>query len=218
MKPILTTLLILLPMLSAAGRPTSELPMYGGQHDPVVQQNTQFSKDAAQAAWRHYYKGEFDIAIKRFNQAWMFDRDNPEVYWGFGLIMGQRASIEDTEENLKQSIRFLEMAVAKAPENGMILGDLAFSHTLLGHYYQSHAGNSDKAPEQFNIAGSLFEKAYEIEPAYPPITANWAVLHFYLEKFDLANEKVKKAQKLGYRFSREFLSDLRASSRARSRR
>ena len=72
--------------------------MYGGQHNPTVERNPDFSRDATHRGWEAYYQGDFDTAIKRFNQGWMFDRENPEVYWGFGLIMGQRAFEEDPEE------------------------------------------------------------------------------------------------------------------------
>ena len=133
--PLLT--LCLLGQLAFAERPMNELPMYGGQHNPSVESNTAFSRDATRRGWNAYYQGDFDTAIKRFNQGWMFDRENPEVYWGFGLIMGQRSSLENPEQNLKESIYFLQIAMEKAPQDGRIIGDVAFSNTILGKYYKS---------------------------------------------------------------------------------
>lgn len=94
-KTILTLLVIcLLPHSVFAKRPMNELPMYGGQHNPVVERNEGYSKVAIQKGWQAYYSGDLNTAIKRFNQGWMFDRENPQVFWGFGLIMGQRAFLE----------------------------------------------------------------------------------------------------------------------------
>lgn len=218
-KMKIQTLLILLclPAALAFGRPINELPMYGGKHDPQVRQNSLFSKDAAQTGWRYFYQGDYDTAIKRFNQAWMFDRENAEAYWGFGLIMGQRASQEEPKNNLKESIRFLEMAVSKDAENGKIIGDLAFSHTLLGYFYRSQMKSESKAIEHFETAGPLFEKAFSLAPEYPPIIANWAFFYFYTGDIDLARSKVTEAEKLGYRFSPDFLRALNDSGGARTR-
>jgi hypothetical protein len=59
----------------AAERPINELPMYGGKHNPTVETNKKFSESAAKLGWKYYYSGDVDTAIKRFNQAWMFDRE-----------------------------------------------------------------------------------------------------------------------------------------------
>jgi tetratricopeptide (TPR) repeat protein len=141
----------------------------------------------------------------------MFDRENPEVYWGFGLIMGQRASIEDPESSLKESIRFLEMANDRAPEDGRIIGDLAFSHTILGHYFQANEKNDKKAQGHFETAGELFSKAYMIAPTYPPITANWSVFYFYIGNYEKAKIKANEAIMLGYRFSPDYIKELESN-------
>jgi len=186
----------------------NELPMYGGQHNPIVERNVGFSRDATQRGWKAYHQGDFDTAIKRINQGWMFDRENPEVYWGFGLIMGQRASQEDPETGLKESIRFLGMANVRAPEDGRIVGDLAFSHTILGHFYQTYGQSDKKAQAHFETAGKLFGKAYMKAPQYPPITANWSVFYFYTGDYQRAKTKADEAILLGYRFSPDYINEL----------
>jgi tetratricopeptide (TPR) repeat protein len=201
----------LLGQLAWAERPMNELPMYGGQHNPAVERNVDFSRDATQRGWKAYYQGDFDTAIKRFNQGWMFDRENPEVYWGFGLIMGQRASAGDPESSLKESIRFLKMANDRVPEDGRIIGDLAFSHTILGHYFQSNGKNDKKAQEHFETAGELFNRAYTKNPSYPPITANWSVFYFYIGNYEKAKAKADVAIMLGYRFSPDYIKELESN-------
>lgn len=205
MKNILIAFQFLWPMLATAERPMNELPMYGGQHDPSVERNPDFSKDAAKRGWKAYYEADIDTAIKRFNQAWTFDRENPEVYWGFGLVMGKRASQEEPKKNLEESIRFLKMAVDRDKKNGRILGDLAFSFTLLGHYLKS---DKKDGKENFEKARELFPAAFKLDSEYPPTVANWSVFYFYTQDYNAAKKKAEEAVKMGYKFSPEYLKDL----------
>lgn len=194
----------------------NELPMYGGQHNPTVDGNPDLSRDATQRGWKAYYQGDLDTAIKRFNQGWMFDRENPEVYWGFGLVMGRRASQENPEKNLKESIRLLQMAHEKTPKNGRIMGDLAFSHTILGHYYKSEVKNDKLAAEQFGKAGELFPRAFEADSEYPPTVANWSVYYFYTEDYPKAKSKADEATVIGYRFAPGYIKDLEKNLKQRT--
>lgn len=202
----------LFSQLAMAERPLNELPMYGGQQNPAIERNLDFSRDATQRGWKAYYQGDFDTAIKRFNQGWMFDRENPEVYWGFGLIMGQRAAGEEPESSLKDSVKFLEMAMDRSPEDGRIIGDLAFSHTILGHYFQSR-DDGTQAQRHFETAGSLFSTAYAKTPTYPPLSANWSLLHFYRGDYKQAKAKAEAAIMLGYQFSPDYIQELESHLR-----
>jgi tetratricopeptide (TPR) repeat protein len=204
---IITILFILLASIAVA-RPINELPMYGGEHDPTVERNPAFSRDATKLGWKYFYKGELDTAIKRFNQGWMFDRENPEVYWGFGLIMGKRATQESPEINLNESIRFLKIATEKAPQDSRIMSDLAFSNTILGYFYKSQKSNKKLAKIHFDKAESLFNKAYKIDPNYPPIIGQWSFLHFYSGDYKKAKNKAEKAISMGYEYSPAYLKDL----------
>lgn len=188
-------------------RPENELPMYGGKRTPNIEQNKDLSTSAAKLGWQYYYKGDLDTAIKRFNQAWMFDSNNVDAFWGFGLIMGQRASQECPETSLKESIRFLQMAKERSPKNGQIIGDLAFSHTILGHYYKSE--QKMESAVQFAEAGKLFVEAYKADPKYPPIVANWSVFYFYTGDYQKAKSKADEAIGMGYDFSPDYISDLK---------
>jgi tetratricopeptide (TPR) repeat protein len=189
----------------AVERPVNELPMYGGQHNPSVGTNKANSKSAAELGWKYYYSGDLDTAMKRFNQAWMFDRENVDALWGFGLIMGQRASQEDTEKNLRESIKYLAMANARSPKNARILVDLAFSHTILGDYLLS---NKKSAKDEFNKARTLFQQAEKLEPEYPLVYSNWSVLEFYTGNYSSAKKLLAKSKKLGFKPDPAYEKDL----------
>jgi tetratricopeptide (TPR) repeat protein len=206
-KFLIIMVMLCLPLwVNAKERPTNEIPMYGGTHTPTVEQNKKFSESAAQLAWQYYYKGDLDTAIKRFNQAWMFDRESVDALWGFGLIMGKRASEELPEQNLKESIRFLGMADEKAPRNARILVDLALSHATFGQYL-NNIGNTG-SHDEFIKASGLYEAAEKIDPNYPLLYFDWSVLEFYQGNYLKSQERLDQAKKLGFQPDPVFVQDL----------
>jgi tetratricopeptide (TPR) repeat protein len=208
MKNIILTLFILVcfSQIAYAEHPMNEIPMYGGQHDPQVEENKEFSKDAAELGWQYFYSGDHDTAIKRFNQAWMFDRNSPQAFWGFGLIMGARSMQENTEENLKESINFLGKANELSKDNPKIMVDLAYSETMLGVFMKSE--KKEGFQNHFDKARKLYEQSENIETGYPLLYSNWSVLEFYEESYLEAKEKLDKAKRLGFEPDPEYEKDL----------
>ena len=105
MKKIIS--LILLICLISFSKPAlsqqdNEMPMYGGKSFTPEEEtiNGQFvqgitgvyGKEAAYEAmlvegWLKFFKGRFDLAMKRFNQAWLIDSENPLTALGFAQIL-----------------------------------------------------------------------------------------------------------------------------------
>ncbi|AGF78017.1 hypothetical protein UWK_01457 [Desulfocapsa sulfexigens DSM 10523] len=193
---LLSIFLILHSVAFASDRPSNEMPMYGGANKSHIQPDKKLSRETAQLGWKYFYKGDHDTAIKRFNQAWMFDHNNLDALWGFGLIMGNRAAQEDPLFNINESINYLNLAKSMAPENGLILGDLAYSYTFLGSYLKE----KDKNPhESFIKAEKLFQEATKIEPKHPLILLNWSILEYQKGNYSKAKKPLDKAKGYGFR-------------------
>ena len=190
-----------------AERPIEELPMYGGQHNPEVETNKGFSQSAAQLGWEYFYKGDVDTAIRRFNQAWMFDRENIDALWGFGVVMGARATQEDPEHNLRESVRYLEMADSKSNDNYRLMVDLAFSCTLLGYFLKSNEKTAE-ADQYFIQARKTFEKSERLGSTYPLLYSNWSVLEFYEGNYQMAKTRLARAKDLGFKSDPQYEQDL----------
>ncbi|MBL4744561.1 MAG: hypothetical protein JKX87_08040 [Cycloclasticus sp.] len=197
MKIIITLILFILSGAVSAERPSNEQPMYGGTHNPTVEKNEEHSASAASLGWQYFNNGDLNTAIKRFNQSWMFDRENAEAYWGFGLIMGRRSTEGNTETNLQESIKYLAKANQLSKNDYRIIVDLAFSKTLLGYFLKENKKATYK--NFFREADALFKKAQNIKSNYPPLYYNWSVLKFYEEDYSLAESKLKKAKKQDYK-------------------
>jgi hypothetical protein len=135
------------PAPAARGNyPINELPMYGHLTKTAAQKRAdkkyieyatsggrsrEHAADmAAKAGWNYYYKGDQPTAIKRFNQAWMLDPENPLALWGFAGICRDRDQMDD-------AIRYFEMAIEKDPEN--ILLERDYQNTVLQMRQREHA-------------------------------------------------------------------------------
>ncbi len=83
------------------------------------------AKFTAARGWQHLKKREIEIAMQRFNQAWLLDPNFYGTYWGFGVIQGNKG-------NLKECIEFLKKANQLSPSSNVrLLSDLAHAEKLL---------------------------------------------------------------------------------------
>jgi tetratricopeptide (TPR) repeat protein len=187
--------------------PNNSEPMYGGRYNPDTAPDMEKSRSAANLGWEYYYKGDYETAVKRFNQAWMFNRENAEVFWGFGLVQGQRAKKGNTDFYLNDSVRHLKRADNLDPKNYKIMVDLAYSHTLLGGYC-SDQGSKEKAGAEFSEAQNILQKAEEINGQYALLYSGRSFLGFYSGDYEKAKIYLEKAKELGFRADPMYESEL----------
>lgn len=99
--------------------PPSLLPMYGpGEKTEASRQadaayiakiegmgvtRAEGAKRTIVTAWSYFEHGDLDGSILRFNQAWLLDPDNPEVYHGFAAITAQRGGSPDEVDRYYQT-------------------------------------------------------------------------------------------------------------------
>lgn len=97
-------------VLVACATPINERPMYGGREKtPAMREaDARFiqdciadgtnreaaSREVSQLGWQYFFRNDFSTAMKRFNQDWLLDPNNPEAYWGFGLIRKKEGDYE----------------------------------------------------------------------------------------------------------------------------
>ncbi len=71
---------------------------YGSRQDAV--------NSMLRFAWKHFMEGDLDNSMKRFNQAWLLDSLNADVYKGFGNIMMDKGM---DKESIRYFDRYLEL-------------------------------------------------------------------------------------------------------------
>lgn len=146
--------LVLFGIAQASERPINELPMYGGQDKSHIQPNAEFSQNASDIGWEYLMKGDFDTAIKRFNQSWMFNHNNVNALWGFGIVTLHRGNIlnENSLFNLKESVKYLEMAKSIKPNELRLIVDLSLSYIFLGNELKK---NNEQYMQYFDKAEKI---------------------------------------------------------------
>lgn len=117
----------LLVLTVACASPPSEmahLPMYGGMDRQAVpafksadeqliagSMRAFGSRDnASDVSVDHGFKfvaqKEYSMAMKRFNQAWVLNPDNPQVYRGFGVVLVKRGQYCDAVPLLEKALSY----------------------------------------------------------------------------------------------------------------
>lgn len=118
----------------------NKLPMYGNKTkcksqiqidedfikecDDLFNNRKAASKFHIDWAWGYFYKNHLDTAIMRFNQAWLLDSLNPDVYWGYGNILGM-------QKDYKSSINYFEKSIKLNPNNPKVLESSSTSYLHL---------------------------------------------------------------------------------------
>ncbi|MGB3211405.1 MAG: hypothetical protein WBB19_11930 [Desulforhopalus sp.] len=189
--------LFLFSIAQASDRPVNEIPMYGGQDKSHIQPNAELSQNASNTGWEYLMKGDVDTAIKRFNQSWMFNHNNADALWGFGIITLHRGNIlqEDSLYNLTESVRYLEMAKSIKTRELRLIVDLSLSYIFLGNELKK---NSDPYIQYFDKAEENLNDAIAINEGYPMIYANYSALEYYRENYPQSKEYLEKAKSLGF--------------------
>lgn len=194
MNKIILTAVFLLFMNSCSSNAqpcdpkNNELPMYGGVQkcpeliaaDEIFFQTVakQYpdkkiaAKEMVTLAWDYLYKRDISTAMKRFNQAWMLDSLNANVYWGFASIQGYRQQFTESEILFKRAI------VLDSLQSNLYV-DYA---TTLGNLYDK-TKNQDKLLECINV----LDKAIALDENNAKAYFQKAVCFYYLD--DMANAK-----------------------------
>ena len=175
----------------------NKLPMYGNTRKCTGQieadkiflehcdKDFKNRKDAAKhmimRGWQYYRLNKTDTAMMRFNQAWLLDSLNADIYWGFGNLLG-------LEGKFKESISFFEKSLRLNPNNASVWNDASVS------YGNSFVKSNDK--EQLNAAISALKKAIALDPKNPRFYSGLTSAYCYFVQKDSAKKYFKITKQL----------------------
>jgi tetratricopeptide (TPR) repeat protein len=135
----------------------------------------------AKQGWKYLYADKLDTAIMRFNQAWLLDSLNADVYWGFGNILGKQAKFED-------ALPFFERAAKLDPKNIKIFQDMSTSYGNV--FFQT------KDIKFLELSIKALKSASSLEPKNAAIYAQLAGAYSYFAKRDSADKYFKIADQI----------------------
>ena len=196
-----------------------QLPMYGGidrQADPELQAadnklidtlvQKYGSPEAAERSMvelgtRYFQGGNYVMAMRKFNQAWLLDPNSPDAYWGFAIIYDDQGKSCEAKRMIDRALQLnLTRPVALA-DAGRIYTYCAVSNESL---------NETDRRLYFEQSEELYSRAVSMAPTNQYLFGSWAIAHYWQGDYADAWKMLKKQRALGGTPGEDFLSLLRA--------
>lgn len=199
-----------------------QLPMYGGMDrssvanlqaaDDVLIEDTvkEFgSREKASAAFVEsaftlYQQDDLAAAMRRFNQAWVLNPDNPGVYWGFASVLQDQGQDCEAMEMIEKSLDFGQYLPGLYPDAGRMIVRCTLSEPKL---------TPAEKQTRFERAESLFEEAARKDDNKGYVYSSWATAYYWRGDYADAWRMVTKTRGVGGQLPDTFLSALRKKMR-----
>ncbi|MGE8702932.1 MAG: hypothetical protein ACN6O5_09620 [Achromobacter sp.] len=164
------------------------------------------SSAAAQArveeGYRLFREDQPGSAMRRFNQAWLLNPDNPEVYAGFAVVL-------ESQRKICQAMSMMDRAISLNPP--------AFRgiHADAGRIAARCAAEDKTLPPEARIAATTrsdewYRKGEAVEPDKGYLYASWATAYYWRGQYGEAWAMVHKSRAAGGSPDAEFVRMLRA--------
>ena len=155
--------------------------------------------------WTALRAKQLDVAMSRFNQAWLLNPKNYTVFWGFGAVLSERGRLTEAIEQLETARELIDDPIQRPA----LLADLG---TLHSEYAARLAKNKElERAHHFVIANTRFTECLENDPKFASGWREWAISLYDQERYSEAWIKAKRAQELKAEpFPPEFIKKLGA--------
>ncbi|MNX75925.1 hypothetical protein D3C86_1074160 [compost metagenome] len=196
-----------------------ELPMYGrinrsglatkAADDKWVADVTQAYGSRAQAAriwveqgYRFYQADQLGMAMRRFNQAWLLDPANPEVYTGFAAVLHDQGKY-------CQAMGMMDKALSHDPPSFQGI------YADAGRIAARCAAEDKTLPPEARVAATSrsdewYRKGEALEPDKGYLYASWATAYYWRGQYGEAWAMVVKSRAAGGAPGAKFMDMLRA--------
>ena len=175
----------------------NKLPMYGGVKkckeqiefdkeflqdcDKTFKSRKEASLHMIMRGWQYFYGKKLDTSMMRFNQAWLLDSLNADVYWGFGNLLGSQGKF-------KESLPFFERSIKLNPTNAKVWQDESITYGNI--FFQT------KDKKNLNLSISSLKKAISLDPNNPRLYGQLTAAYSYFMQKDSARKYLKITERL----------------------
>ncbi|QOW09884.1 hypothetical protein Q73A0000_05655 [Kaistella flava (ex Peng et al. 2021)] len=135
--------------------------------------------------WEYFYDNDNETSMKRFNQAWLLDNTNSQIYWGFGNLLGRSNKFEE-------SLKFLKKSIQIDPNKPEVYESISVSYGQL--FYKT------KDAKFLNLRLENLKKAMKIEPRNGRVLGEIANTYAYLKQKDSLIKYIKKTDEIDSKF------------------
>lgn len=141
----------------------------------------------AAQGWASLKNGKPEVALQEFNQAWLLNSQNYQVFWGFGAVLSEQGRLGEAIEQLEVANRLIDEPAQKVA----LLSDLGSVYSELASRLPEDK-QLDRA-QHFISANQRFAESLEIAPNYAPSWREWAISLYRQERYSEAWIKAKRA-------------------------
>ncbi len=230
LRPVVAVLLCWLACLAGGPQPAhaqseepDKLPMFGQpkipRPDNLKKADEEFIRDStlrfgnraagsnalATQGWTAIRAKQPDVAMQRFNHAWLLNPKNFRVFWGFGALLSERGRLKEALEHLETARELVDDPAQRVA----LLCDLGTVHSE--YAVRLPADRQLERAQHFVLANSRFTESLENDPKYAMSWREWAMSLYDQERYGEAWVKVKQARESNAEpFPSEFLKKLSA--------
>jgi tetratricopeptide (TPR) repeat protein len=204
------------------GDATTKLPMYGqpeiARPEDLKKTDEAFIRDAtfrfgsrgaasralSEQGWANVRQGMLDVAMRRFNEAWLLNPKNYQAFWGFGAVLSEQGKLTAAIEQLETARELIDEPKQKV----LLLCDLGTVHSV--YAVRLPADKQLDRAQHFVIANNRFAESLEIDPNSARSWRDWAISLYEQERYSEAWLRAKRAIELKAQpFPPNFLESLR---------
>lgn len=111
------------------------------------------ARRAIELGWQAFENKDFETAIRRFNQAWLLDPENPAIYWGFALVTHERGEpLQKVERWFAETERRIPDTVPLLSDHGRILEERNEDKKAIEYFSRALAIDPDYAQAHVGMA------------------------------------------------------------------
>ncbi len=132
--------------------------------------------------WGYFYKNKLDLAMSRFNQAWLLDKTNADIFWGYGNILGKKGEF-------KKSIEFLEKSISINPKNAKSWESISTSYGQL--FFKT------KNTKYLKKTIESLKKSMKLDPKNTRVYGQLANAYYYYVQKDSLKKYLKLSDSIG---------------------
>jgi Flp pilus assembly protein TadD len=167
------------------------------------------SREAASEKWVDqgfvfYFQDNYAKSMRRFNQAWLLNPENPDVFHGFAVVYHDEGRNCDARDMI---VRALDLGL----DDPMVRADAGRIYTL-GAVSDKKLDDTAQA-SAFAVSDGLYEQATAAAPQEAYIYGSWATACYWRGDYARAWEMVAASRELGQEPSDRFLKLLKKKMR-----
>lgn len=150
--------------------------------------NKKASAHLIDLGFSYFYRNDLKTAMYRFNQAYLLDSTNTDIYWGYGAIYSSLKDLSAAEAQYIEGLRL-------NPENTKILTD--YGTLYLEMFYNAQQTDLTNAYSYLNTAISYLNESYKLDNTNQNTTFKLSVCHFLSGNCDGAWQYYNECKALG---------------------